>query len=186
MPIAVYKDRKVRIPFDAEQIANMIYRFGVEVYPDEGTHEIRAKWEKAQVDEHLRNLWGDKNVRTKPHTTYEPERGGAMREDARFSQRIPKTGGWFHDMNVEVNPYLELPIGIVDGDTIAPHLEKLKKAPRSARLENTGQSTENREAGDNSLGLNRKVDYAELLMNALQARTNPDDPIDILTFLNTV
>lgn len=179
MPIAVYKNRKVRIPFDAEQIANMIYRFGVEVYPDEGTHEVQAKWEKAQVDDHLRKLWGDKNVRTNPNTTHMPEGGGAMREDAPFSQRIPIPGGWFNDMSVERNPFVKLPIGKIEGPKIAPYLERLKKAPQSAQLDNPGQSKGNQEEGSDSLGLNRKVDYADLLMNILQARANPDDPIDL-------
>jgi len=133
MPVAIYNGRKVRIPFDPERIAELIYHHGIDVFPDEDANEVRSEWEKLKINDQLRKLWGDKNVRTKQETV--KRRGGspAIREDAPFSKRIgPKGERAFDIMNVIPNEFIDLPTGTVDTDKLQPFLERLKKIPKMA------------------------------------------------------
>lgn len=139
MPIAVYNGVKRQIPFDPGKIAEMIYQ-GVEIYPDEGISENRAKWEKDLIETHMRKLWGSKNTRTKQGRAVF-NGSPAIREDSDFTDRLPPQGRQEMDyMNVEPNPYVKRPIGEVDPLKLPAYLERIKKIPRTAYGWGLGQS----------------------------------------------
>jgi hypothetical protein len=65
MPIMELYGREYAIPFDAEGIANLLYR-GIKVYPDEKTDGKQLAVEQETINGHLGKLWKDEKMRTVP------------------------------------------------------------------------------------------------------------------------
>lgn len=130
MPIAIYNGKRVQIPFDPAKIAELIFYRGVKVRPDEDANPFMANWQKNQIEDELRKLWGDTTVRAREKTYTQRPSSPAIREDASFSKRIGLPGGTFDEMNVEPNPYLEFPMPKLDSKKLPLFLDLISRGAR--------------------------------------------------------
>ena len=65
MPTVEHPNGSFYIPFDPDIIAKYMYN-GIKVFPDKGTPEKRVQLEQPLIQDSLRSLWQDQNVRTTP------------------------------------------------------------------------------------------------------------------------
>ena len=65
MPIVDHPNGSFSIPFDPDVIAQYMYN-GIVVNPDPGTPGPNFKTEQDLINNSLRSLWQDKNVKTNP------------------------------------------------------------------------------------------------------------------------
>jgi hypothetical protein len=66
MPYLITEEDSIYVPFDADKIAEYIYR-GRKVVPDEGLSADEISLHKLQISESLRKLWRGQNTQATPN-----------------------------------------------------------------------------------------------------------------------
>lgn len=65
MPRVKFNGKVYQIPYDPRRLADLIYK-GYEVYTDEGVPPEQQQREYAEIDRHLKSLWGNQALKTTP------------------------------------------------------------------------------------------------------------------------